>query len=494
VSARILRYLNSCQIVDEDDGEFISQLDRHLSFMIPGAEHSRAYKGYINSRGEEVTWDGRRHLLTSSLKFSAGLLERVENFYYDKCKLVEVCDKRPEFVAGESTDILPILKSQGKIPYPYQTEAVKIAKGRSRGIIRIATGGGKTIVAAMLTAELGKTTTVYVIGRDLLYQIHAMFTSLFDDEIGIVGDGKCEIRDINVATIWSVGQALGMKQGITLDDESDKEKKIDPAKFRIIKQMLLDTKVHILDECHLAACETVQTIAQHIKPEHVYGMSASPWRDDNADLLIEGFLGNKIVDISAKYLIDEGYLVKPIIRFLSVPPKKYSNLTYKTIYSKYITENDHRNKMIAHGAEKLVEQGYQTLVLFHTIKHGEQLYRDISPRISCALLSGKDTSKQRNKVKEQLEDGQLNCIVASKIFDIGIDLPSLSGLIVAGGGKSSVRALQRIGRVIRKYPGKVQSAVIDFADQTKYLMNHSKIRRNIYSEEFDVSWPDEKGK
>lgn len=46
--------------------------------------------------------------------------------------------------------------------------------------------------------------------------------------------------------------------------------------------------------------------------------------------------------------------------------------------------------------------------------------------------------------------------------------------------------------MIRKHPGKTNAAIIDFADQAPYLLEHSKIRKKIYSEEFDVIWPEEK--
>lgn len=67
----------------------------------------------------------------------------------------------------------------------------------------------------------------------------------------------------------------------------------------------------------------------------------------------------------------------------------------------------------------------------------------------------------------------------------------LSGLIIASGGKSSVRALQRVGRVIRLHKDKRKAVVIDFCDQAPYLRDHSEIRRDILLQEFDVSWPEE---
>lgn len=482
---------NTCIIENENDVGFLWSLDRELSFAVQGAEHTRAYKGYFDKDGKHHQWDGMHRLLGEDLSFPIGLLRRVEEFYKSNEKDVTLIDTRPEKSPAAAIDIIPTLKHMGKEPYPYQIEAASIVKTNDHGIIRLATGGGKTIVAALMTAHLGKRAILYVIGKDLLYQTHKFFSSVFNHKIGIIGDGNCDIQDINVASVWTVGQALGLKGAEILTD-AEEEGSVDPNKYKEIRQMLLSSKVHIFDECHLAACNTIQEIAKNINPEHIYGMSASPWRDDNADLLIECVLGKNIVDISASYLIEHGFLVKPIIKFLAVPPPAEKlKKAYQTIYKNYITDNPVRNGLVVRGAEKLVEQGYQTLVLYNNVAHGNLLHQEISKKLPCILLSGKDSSDVREAAKKRLENHEVNCIIASKIFDIGVDLPSLSGLIIAGGGKSSVRALQRIGRVIRKYPGKKQAAIVDFYDQAPFLKDHSNERRKIYSTEkgFEVIWP-----
>ena len=467
-------------------------MDTELSFKLLGAEFSKAYKGYTNDLGEFVTWDGKRHLLSSSGKFPVGLLPRVMDFYAAKGIHPLIIDERPPIEKSTPTDIADNLRNIGKEARHYQEFAANKAVETDRGIIRLATGGGKTLIAALITAKLGKPTVVYVIGKDLLYQLQDFFSHIFSEPIGIIGDGKCEIRNINIATVWSVGQALGLKGKVTIDDESETEKKIDPDKFRKIKEMLLNSSVHIMDECHLAACDTVQIIARNIRAEYVYGMSASPWRDDGADLLIEAFLGRKIVDVSARELIKQGYLVPPNIRFLAPKPYQFMSGKYPKIYTKYVVENEQRNSMVLRATTSMVEQGFVPLVLFHTIKHGDVLFDKLKNLVPTGLLSGKDSAKQREKIKDELECGKIKCLVASKIFDIGVDLPILSGLVIAGAGKSSVRALQRIGRVIRPYTGKNMSAIIDFADQAPYLIQHAEIRREIYESEFDVTWPKEK--
>ena len=152
-----------------------------------------------------------------------------------------------------------------------------------------------------------------------------------------------------------------------------------------------------------------------------------------------------------------------------------------------------RNGLVLNAAKALVTKGYQTLVLFNSLKHGKILYELFEEHMSCAILDGSNSKEEREKVKKDLMNHKIDCVLASRIFDIGVDIPSLSGLVIACGGKSTVKALQRVGRVIRKYPGKKFAVVIDFADQAPYLDNHSKARYRIYTSEdgFDVSWPAE---
>ena len=90
-----------------------------------------------------------------------------------------------------------------------------------------------------------------------------------------------------------------------------------------------------------------------------------------------------------------------------------------------------------------------------------------------------------------MKDGKLDVLIASKIFDQGVDIPELDALILAGSGKSSGRALQRIGRVIRKNDGKSIAIVVDFYDNAKYLRDHSEIRRKVYETEpaFSIKFP-----
>lgn len=489
---KILVRPTTCQIIEESDANHILALDKALSFYVQGAEHTAAFKGFVNREGEYVKWDGFKKLLTPTLQFPAGLLEKVKEFYRAADKEFEVIDKRAPKSKGTPKDILGNLKKIGKEPYPYQTEILDVIDTNDRGIIKVATGGGKSLIAALIAAKLGKKTIIYVIGKDLLYQFHTFFQQCFDEEIGIIGDGHCVIKDINIASIWTVGQAIGMNKKNILLDGDDDEETVGKNKYADIVKMMKDAKVHIIDECHMSACETVQQIYKFSTPEHLYGLSGSPWRDDGADLMIEGVLGRYIVNISASYLIERDFLAKALIRFRVVPPPAFPlDRVYSSVYKNYVVENDVRNGLVLNAAKALVEKGYQTLVLFSSIKHGKILYDLFKQHMRCAILDGSNDKDERAQVKKDLEDRKIDCVLASKIFDIGVDIPSLAGLVIACGGKSTVKALQRVGRVIRKYPGKKFAVVVDFIDQAPFLDNHSKIRYKIYKSEdgFDVHFP-----
>lgn len=469
----IIKNGNKCKIFGDIPVKTIRQLDDELSYLVPGAQYSYQYK----VRG----WDGRKRLLNSKLEFGYGLLNRVVAGIKAHGLEVTVTDKRTKTKA-KPIDIVTKLTNMKRAPRDYQTESASKVLETDIGIVKVATGGGKTQISALMIANLGKPANLYVTGKDLLYQFHEFYSSIFDEPIGIIGDGHCDIKRINVVSVWSVSEAFGEKAE---SDEVDiDELLLGVDKQEEIRQCLSDAKVHIFDECHGVSCSTVQLINENIYPDEIYGMSASPWRSDNSELLIEAMLGKNIVDISASYLIEKGFLVQPIIKMVKVPkyPTKLKK-NYQSVYKQYIVENEARNNLIVENTEKLVNLGYKVLVLFNSIKHGEVLYKMLSEKLKVALLSGKDSIDKRNTIKDQIQDGTIQVALVSRIFDIGVDLPQVNALVCSGAGKSIVPALQRIGRVLRPYPGKKVAAVIDFIDDAPFLNEHSLIRKKIYKSE-----------
>lgn len=459
------------------DQKIFNKLKLYLSFKAEGVEYTAAYKN---------GWNGITYLIDNDGVFASGLLDKVKDFCKKHYIAFNIIDKRIIETKSNPLDLSPVLLKHGFEVRDYQQRAVDAAYATNKGIIRAATGSGKTLISSLLTAKLNKPTILYVIGLDLLKQFHELYSLLFDEKIGFIGNGICDIQRINIASIWSISSALRGKADVFNDDEiSDKELPPSLQQTKDIINMLKATKVHIFDESHVATTETIKSIFNIIDPQHIYGLSGTPFRDDGSDMLVNGILGEQIVEISASELIKKEFLAQPLIKFVRVP-KTYENNgnTYQSVYKDYIVENNIRNNLIVKSVTDLTNLKYQVLVLFKTIQHGKNISSMLSAAgIEHEYLSGQDSLEKRVAVKKNLLSKTSNVLVASTIADIGVDIPSLSALVLGGGGKSSIRALQRIGRVIRKYPGKKCAAIVDFYDDVKYLKIHSKKRYKIYKNE-----------
>jgi superfamily II DNA or RNA helicase len=68
-----------------------------------------------------------------------------------------------------------------------------------------------------------------------------------------------------------------------------------------------------------------------------------------------------------------------------------------------------------------------------------------------------------------VRDGNVDVLVATTPADEGLDPPPFRSLIVALGGESRIRALQRIGGLARPYPGKDVAIVFDTWDSAEFL-------------------------
>jgi superfamily II DNA or RNA helicase len=72
-------------------------------------------------------------------------------------------------------------------------------------------------------------------------------------------------------------------------------------------------------------------------------------------------------------------------------------------------------------------------------------------------------------------------LIGSTILDVGVDVPSVGAVILAGGGKAEVEMRQRVGRGLRAKKNQANVCFIsDFIDiSNKHLMSHSYERKHI---------------
>lgn len=379
----------------------------------------------------------------------------------------------------------------GKQLRDYQEETVEKSIKAERGIIKIATGGGKTVVAAAIIAKLNLKSLFIVHTIDLLEQAYDELTNMLRIPIGKIGGGICNIEDINVCTIQTLHSALGLKYE-AIDEEVYIKEKIDSKieKKKEIKNVIENCELIIVDEVqHQKANSYVNMMKAAKKSYFRFGMSATPWKYDSTDIILNAYSGKEIVSISASYLIDRGFLVPLKIYFLDpneLPDYKYVSGRFQKVYQKWIVENKDRNNLIVDCTERLLELDKTILITVSRISHGKILQDMIGNRLKgedVEFIRGEVNKDKRKKLLNSVRDRSLKVLIGSSVADEGLDLPALDSAIIAGGGKSLIKTLQRIGRTLRPYPNKKEAIIVDFYDHLRYLTGQSRKRMKIYNRE-----------
>jgi len=472
----------NCKISGFIPQEVTKIIDEATSYEHPGYKYMQGGRGGFGARGSQGGWDGQVRLMTKYGKCHIGLLKIVTKILDENKLTYEIIDNRPVPKYGEPIQMLP----EAFEPRDYQQKALRSSIKSGGGIIKSATGSGKAFMLCSIAAHYNIPTVIYVIGIELLYQMKDTMKDAYGIDCGIVGGGECDVsKDITIMTIWSAAAAFNKKvKTIDNDTTQDSKKHIKALNKESVRAAVENAQLFIFDECQYAASETLQFLHKaSTSARHRFLLSGTPWRDGGDDLLIEAVAGPKIVDISATKLIREEYLVPPDIHFLNVPTMRKVGKTYHEVYKNYIVENEERNDLIIKAARRLIDGGRKVLILVVRVAHGKLLMERLQDEYRVEFLDGARSTKNRMEAIQKMKDGNLDLLIASKIFDQGVDIPSLDALILAGSGKSSGRALQRIGRVIRKNKGKKKAIVVEFFDNCKYLRDHSEARIKVYQSE-----------
>ncbi len=443
-----------------------------LSYKPQGYEFSPAYR--------EHRWDGKKRLFSKRGIFPTGLLNQVLDVLDDR-KITWELDKSQYPQPQEPLDY-----PKAALAFrPYQEAAVEAAVREPRGILKLPTGAGKTEVAAGIIARTGQDCLFIVPTRDLMYQAKERFEKRLNVPIGQLGDGKYIPSEIVVATMQSAAKVAGAKF-VPADDESDwaDEPPIDQRASRFIAGCGLV----IIDEAQHASCETMRDVLNECRSAcWILGLSATPWRDDGDDMLMEGVISEPIYEITATELIKQGYLVPPIITTLKVPAAEgLEEGNFAKLYRDQVVENRKRHLGVAELAHRFAGQGL-VLVLLKQVKHGEAIYREIKSRTSAVFLSGRDPGLYRTETLEKCRRGDISVLIATTLADEGLDLPNIGTVILAGGGKAAGRALQRVGRALRPWcwhhRKKEAAFIFDLVDDIQVFRSHARARLNAYRTE-----------
>ena len=439
-------------------------LKKSLSFFV---ENYFWYSKYRAGR-----WDGKYCFYSRyTNSFPPGLLDVMPPRLQERFVIVDA-RRRPKIPAVQKP-----IKLEGIKLRDYQIEAITEALKEERCVVQSPTNSGKTEIAAAIIKGLNVKTLFLTHLENLLCQTRERLTKRLDSSVGIISANEWKPKQYTVAMIPTLYMRL-------------KSKSKSAQNF-----LLNEVECLFLDEVHHLSSTSWLYIAKRCNAYWRYGLSATPVaRDAISNLKLIGQTGKVIGAVTNVDLIERGISAKPLIKMVTnrTIGADLGKKAWFTAYRLGIEVNQNRNALMAKLIEKAVGEKKSVLVLINTIRHQNALYLECVERIpprQIAILNGGTPIEDRMQAIKDMKRGKRTVILATPIFDEGMDMPEIRVLVLAGGGKSQIKLLQRLGRGMRKKTeGENVVEVIDFWDVgNRYLVQHSKKRVEVYkSQGFEV--------
>lgn len=347
-----------------------------------------------------------------------------------------------------------------------------------------------SVCTAGILAKLGVRSLVIVPTTILLSQTAEVLHKILNVPIGMVGDGISNIQDITVATFQSLTDSEDTKKS-KFDSTDGRWKKVVKKQVVIredLRPYLESLDCVIVDESHHMISDSIQRVmAACTNAYYRYGCSATPYSNRDEDVLIEAACGRVVKEITASYLIQNGWLSKPTIHLIPFKQQRGGESdTYAGLYEEKITKNPVRNDLLRRIIEYRADLGDSVLVSVRYLEHGKLLYDSLVDKYGkdVVFVNSKVATKKLNEALEKLEKKEIKICIGTSLINEGVNLPALNTLVLAGTPKSKIATMQLVGRVLRKTENKSTVDVYDIQDfNCKYFTSASKERREIYLSE-----------
>lgn len=238
-----------------------------------------------------------------------------------------------------------------------------------------------------------------------------------------------------------------------------------------------------VSNCHTAPAESYRKIINMTRNAYWRcGLSGTPLaRSDHRSVLAIGSIGRVIYRIKTETLIDAGLLSKPTIEMRRCEQTSDKDV-WASVYRELVVNSKVRNLLIL----DMVRDAPKPCIVFVTsLQHGRALSKSLQKAgTKSEFVDGASSLDTRKRMVTRLENGEVEALVATTIFNEGIDIPSLRSVVIASGGASTIQTLQRIGRGMRRTEDKSTFHVFDVADRgQRWTERHAKSRATAYRSE-----------
>jgi len=222
-------------------------------------------------------------------------------------------------------------------------------------------------------------------------------------------------------------------------------------------------------------------------------------REDGRDLEITGLLGKISYSINYTELVKNNYLV-PIeyIQFIPKISEKIANKIqlvkqyfadqpFAKEYSailKIFENSPFTNKQIIEKIKSLNK--YPALVIVRRISVAQKLSELLNENgiVSDWISSKTDLNERITKI-EALKNSKLQVLISTSLADEGLDIPNLAMVVLLSQGKSRIKLVQRIGRVMRPAKLKEKGYVLDISYNSDIFLRQAGKRIKFVQTEYE---------
>lgn len=334
----------------------------------------------------------------------------------------------------------------------YQIESLEVIKNMSSGerkLIKIPTGGGKTVIFASLSAQVKGRTLIVVPSKELREQAYKKIQQI--DPLIDIGNVQGNLDEIDSKIVIASRQSLTHKKSTRM------KRMLEHGEFEYI----------IFDEVHQAIDQIQKIINKINDTAKIIGFTATPYNKELIKVFDKIDFERDIYD-----MILNDYLCEP----KAIMVQSFTNLNHIKIVAgefnlKELEEavnNDNRNQLIVQSYLKYAKHRKSTIVFASGINHSNSIKEEfLRNGIQCESIDSTMNKEDRENIIESFTNGNIPVLVNVAVLTTGFDYPETDCIILCRPTKSRILYEQIIGRGLRTAEGKDDCLIIDINDIVK---------------------------
>ena len=345
-------------------------------------------------------------------------------------------------------------------PYPFQEEILDVLAAereiqqKHRHLVVAATGTGKTMIAAFdyarICRERGrKPSLLFVAHREEILRQSA-------------GAFRGVLRDQNFGDLLVGGRSPEQENHLFCSIQSYNARDL-------VRRAADAFEYIVVDEFHHAAAPSYRQLLNHVQPQILLGLTATPERSDQLDIY-HWFDGRTSAEIRLPDAINRRLLC-PFQYFGVSDAVDLDGLTWQRggyrveDLDNLYTGNDVRARLVLDKVHQLLLNPRHARGLGFCVSkaHAEFMAKFFGQHgVPSAALTSDSAAALRRSVQERLRNREINFIFVVDLYNEGVDIPEVDTVLFLRPTESLTVYLQQLGRGLRQHSKKECLTVLDF--------------------------------